>query len=104
MTTKSDLPKSIRIIGKDYKIEPIEDTSLGTSDWGRADHFKQKLSYLVDQTPQQLRDTMLHEVIHAIEYGVKLDLSERDVHALSAGICQVLWDNPEFSKWLMRNH
>ena len=50
-------------------------------------------------------DTVIHEVMHAILYcqgrphGGKTE--ETYVRALATGLTTVLYDNPEFAKWLL---
>lgn len=52
-----------------------------------------------------LKDTVLHEVLHAIrqsqgrEYGGEVE--EDYVRSLATGLTVVLRDNPEFAKWLI---
>ncbi len=52
-------------------------------------------------------DTVLHEVLHAICYTMKIDLEpdveEKVVATLATGLIGVLQDNPEFAKWLIKN-
>jgi hypothetical protein len=49
----------------------------------------------------QLKDTVLHELIHAIDYGTGLGLKERQVHVLAATVLELLWSNPSLSYWLV---
>jgi len=45
------------------------------------------------QSSQQTQSTVLHEMIHALSYHLKLDLEERQVMALEAGLYQCLTEN-----------
>lgn len=45
------------------------------------------------QSPQQTESTILHEMIHALSYHLKLDLEERQVMSLEAGLYQALTEN-----------
>ena len=56
---------------------------------------------LTSQSPQQKRDTLLHEAIHAVDDTMQLDLSEEQVHSLAGGIYALLSDNPKFARWLI---
>lgn len=57
------------------------------------------------QTRESLKDTLLHEVFHAIRYqqgredGGKVE--EDYVRSLATGLIGVLSDNPTFAKWLI---
>jgi len=37
-------------------------------------------------------DTILHEIIHIIDYNLQLKLKERQVHAMANGILEMVWD------------
>lgn len=58
-----------------------------------------------DQSALDLRDTTLHELMHAIrslqgrEYGGRVE--EDYVRSLATGLTVVLRDNPEFARWLI---
>jgi len=49
-------------------------------------------------TDPHARETLLHEVIHVIEFDRHLDLAENDIFQLSKGLAQVLLDNPELTR------
>ena len=57
------------------------------------------------QSRESLKDTLLHEVFHAIRYqqgredGGKVE--EDYVRSLATGLIGVLSDNPTFAKWLI---
>jgi hypothetical protein len=53
--------------------------------WGRA-----------DLNGEARLDTLLHECLHVLDYDMQLDLTERQVHSLAAGIYMILRDNPDF--------
>ena len=92
--------KSIRILGKDYQI--IQDISyLSEQNYlGKARFAQQKILYSGDQGPESLQDTLLHEVIHVVDWTVKSDLKENQVAAITSGLYAVFKDNPEFFEWL----
>jgi hypothetical protein len=51
-----------------------------------------------------LADTFLHEILHVIDYNLQMKLTEEQVHALSAGILQTVWDkrNEQFFRLIFR--
>ena len=49
---------------------------------------------------QQQKDTLLHEVVHAIDDTLALGMTEEQVHALGAGLYQVLSENKQLTRWL----
>lgn len=89
---------SLRILGKDWSVGWVDKT-LGDS---CGECRKQSLELLVstEASPDQQRDTLLHEVIHAIDYTAKLNMSEDQVHALAGLLLAVFRDNPEFAEYL----
>lgn len=88
--------ETIRILGKTYSVSLDEDMS----NYGECNYKKQTITYSPRQHDDQLKDTLLHEIIHAVDHAVHLELSEKQVHALAGGLYAVLKDNPELSKWL----
>ena len=62
----------------------------------------------IGMDPQQRRDTLLHEVMHAIfsETALTMDFKEDDdeekiVRRLSTGLLQVLRENPDFTTLIL---
>lgn len=66
--------------------------------------YQEKSTIFVDATQDidQLRDTTLHEIIHVLDYNLKMELSENQVHRLACGLFQVLRENKDFTKWLSK--
>lgn len=91
--------ESIKIIGKNYSVK--EDPELlHDGKFGFSNSRTQSITYSPGQAHDQVRDTVIHEIIHAIDFGVHLELKEEQVHALAAGLYATLNDNPELTKWL----
>ena len=73
---------------------------------GQWDSAEVSIDIVQGQDPIEERDTVLHEVMHAIlhcqgrEHGG--DGEELYVRALAAGVLMVLRDNPKFVKYLTR--
>nr|DAO05464.1 MAG TPA: Protein of unknown function (DUF3920) [Caudoviricetes sp.] len=57
---------------------------------------------------QQLQQTMMHEIVHAVAHTFNIPLPvpedemERVVDSMATGILMVLKDNPEMVKWLLK--
>ncbi|MCP5099415.1 MAG: hypothetical protein GY943_28000, partial [Chloroflexi bacterium] len=97
------IPKSCKIVGKRWKIKTqakhikIDDgVALGTCDVEQC-----LIKVCTKQDPQQMRDTLLHEVIHSLDETLSLDLTEQQVHALAGGLYGLFKDNPKLTKWLL---
>ena len=53
-----------------------------------------------DASVQMQKETLLHEILHAIEHQSGLDIPEAVISALSVGIFGVMRDNPRLAKAL----
>ena len=89
--------KTIRIIGKRYKMKWIEDFE----DCGQCDVNNQIISIKADMPGDLELDTILHEIAHAIDYGMKLNMTERQVHGIGSGFAQILMDNTKLLNYLI---
>jgi len=94
-------PVCISILGKVYAVEWLdriydeEGEQSGTSS-ARHQIIKVSTSHHLDDQ----RDTLLHEVLHAIDEQLKLDLSETQVALLSTGLFQVFRAAPDFAEFV----
>lgn len=93
--------KKIRIIGKDYTLHPVSGKIYENARFGQVDHWKQEILYSSDAHEQQVRDTVLHECFHAIEYAVQCDLNEEQVSALSSGLYAWMTENKALVRWII---
>jgi hypothetical protein len=88
--------KTLKIIGKRYKLLKDEKAE----DCGLCDCNKQVIT-LKSGMPTTLElDTIIHEIVHAIDYQMSLKMSERQVHGVGAGLAAVLIDNPKLIDYL----
>ncbi len=99
----SSRPASIRIIGKTFEVEWQE----------RIEHEGECVNGLFDSDTQQIQvvgnlplelsqDALLHEVMHAVEFSMGLDLEESVVNRMATGLLAVIKDNPRFVSYLRR--
>lgn len=99
MDLLKSLPKRVKIIGKTYSVSVVEkvddDDSLGEHDM-----TKQQILLRAVQHFESIRDTAFHEVVHAVDEQMSLNMKEAQVHALATGLLQVLRDNPKFVKFI----
>jgi hypothetical protein len=92
----------VRVLGRHYEIkqEALEDKA------GQCDLQAGIVSIVPNSSPFDLRDTVLHEIMHAILYQQgychPYELEESFVRPLSSGIMAVLQDNPKLAKWLIQ--
>jgi len=101
-------PKRVRINGEEFAIRyrrfKVSEKALGVCLYQHS-----RLEIATPQTAVNLRDTVLHEIMHAIlakqgHTGSCFDsdeTEERYISALATGVIGVLQDNPELAAWLI---
>jgi hypothetical protein len=95
MVTKKQTPvPTVRIIGKSYKLLEVE----GLDVFGLCEDDKQQISVRKDMPIESWADTVIHECTHAIDFNLKLGLTERQVHCIGSGLWALLADNPELTQ------
>jgi hypothetical protein len=95
MVTKKQTPvPTVRIIGKSYKLLEVE----GLDVFGLCEDDKQQISVRKDMPIESWADTVIHECIHAVDFNLKLGLTERQVHCIGSGLWALLADNPELTQ------
>ena len=88
-------PKTIKVVGKIYQIVYGEFQNRGL-----CEAVKQKISIDHDLPPDEERDTILHEVFHAIEDAMGIDMADRNIRCLATGMYAVFRDNPDFFRYI----
>lgn len=98
-------PSKIQIFNLTYRIrwEKRED-HLPDDHYGRCSPSVPCLTFWLPQADQLLADTVLHEIIHAINrhYGVNVDESMTDEEIatrISSGLLTVWSQNPRIFRW-----
>ena len=90
------IPKRVKIGAKVFQVKWVEDLR-GADDeklFGRCDRSAGVIELSKQHGPPgELLDTFLHESLHAMNYAVKLDLSEETIHRLSFVLAAFLSDN-----------
>ena len=91
---KMKIPKKIKIGGFDYDI--ILDNLLrkaGNEYPGTHSQWEQKIFISNDQHQQQQEESLIHEIIEAINRGNDLKMEHPTISTLSYALYQVLKDN-----------
>lgn len=89
----------MRILGQSWQIIHTPGW-LMMEDLGQCQALEQQILLRSGIKGQMAADTLLHEVIHAIEAIYALDLKEEQVRLVATGLTQVFQDNPEFYGWI----
>jgi Zn-dependent peptidase ImmA (M78 family) len=92
-----NIPKTIKILGRTFVIEMIDlkkekdNYQLG----GYLLYEDQRIAIDNTKHKEHQESTLLHEIIHAIVFMQAIELKEKDIERLEAGLYQVIKDNPE---------
>ena len=99
------LPAHIKVLGKKFKVKDLtSENDEGFEDCeGYMDYRSQEIAVRTDVGLGYSQDTLLHEVIHAVEESLDLRFTEKQVFQLAAGLLGVLKENKEFTDWLLQN-
>ena len=76
---------SITILGKRWDVVFFEDNDL-SGNMGACNRGKMKISLCRGLNIDQLGDTILHEVIHAVNEELALDLPEQKIAQIATGL------------------
>jgi hypothetical protein len=98
----------VRIIGRTYEIAvvPSDHDILNNDDGanllGRVDHNKQRIAISDEQCLEAMQDTLMHEIVHAVESCMNITVSETAVTRFATGLLAVLRENPKVVEYLLR--
>jgi len=95
MAKKPKKSKPIKILGQYYRVSRRRYPNDGMLHYGNCDHLTGVIGLNRDSRPSQAEQTLLHEIVHVIDSELCLNLSEKQVTQLSAGLYAVLKDNPK---------
>ncbi len=97
---KQLLPHKVRVFGVDLPTNYIKQPVV---DGVKVDGFFLNPEIVIKAClkPDSMRETLLHEVVHAIDEAMQIKLSEKQVTQLARGLFGVLCDSPELKKFLL---
>jgi hypothetical protein len=98
----SSLPpcREVDVFGHRYRISVEE---MSTDEMGRCDTTIQKITIRSDLLPDACKDTLLHEISHAMAFhlGIEDPASEETwVSRSSTGLRTILCANPDLAQWI----
>lgn len=85
------IPDKVKILGYDYSVKLIDLNE--TEKFGTQDMNTLVIRLNKNKHPSQIKSTLLHEIIEAINCHLSLDLNHNQINALEAGLYQALKDN-----------
>ncbi len=92
---------AIRILGRRYTLKLVPKSALEPRLVGAVDHASGEIEICESLAPDMRRETVLHEVLHAIEHIMGLENDERHVIAVSAALWAIAQANPEAMRWML---
>lgn len=93
------IPKSVDVLGREYTIG-MEETLPNML--GYCDYENLSIKIKADQQPDMELDTVLHEILHAIDYSMNTELEERQIYCMTVGILSVLKYNQPLLEYLYK--
>ena len=108
MSLKKQLPSSIKVgsITYDITVSPENERWHNlTGEYGHIDFIGRVIAISIDNSFEQKRDTLVHEIMHAIVKHMRLDEAWKEddedfTKRLSNGLNMVFRDNPDFIRLL----
>ena len=97
------LPNSTYILGKHWAIS-YHKSAMALTNFGECDEGKCHI-YLAEGESdiQSLKETLLHEIFHAMSKSLGMGLEERQVLPLGCAWYAWLRENPEQVAWILRD-
>ena len=99
-TAINSIPLSVRILGKYYRVEAMPEHTMD-GEFGSCNYAYQLIEYNAKLAIDECKDTILHEMVHALDHGMQLGLKEEQVHAIATGFYSLIKDNKEFFEWVI---
>ena len=89
----------LNILGKPYHVQFTKGLIEGDAS-GMCAYKDQLIKLCSDLAQQQLTETLLHEIIHAVDGEMNTKMKESQVRYLAIGLFQVLRDNPRLIRMI----
>lgn len=86
---------TLNILGKTFRIEWLDELDGAV---GETHTHKQLIKMQKGTALETEQETLLHEVIHAVDESLALGLTEQQVHAMACGLFAVFKDNEQTLK------
>jgi len=90
--------KSIKLMGRTWTVSPNRDIAIDDNNKGQ--FWDRKCEILIDPTwvPQAQGEILIHEVLEALNFTLRLEMEHANITRLSNGFFAVLRDNPQLMK------
>ena len=91
-------PTTVDILGRCYTIEYDE----AMADLGECNQDNLKIRIKPSQPLYLETDTVLHEIMHGIEIGMQLNMTERQIYCITSGLMAVFKNNKELLSYISK--
>lgn len=88
-----NIPAAIKILAHTYNIEMAPNMFLESNSMGTCCSNLLKIKIASCTPESQQADTLLHEIIEALNYQLELSLEHNVIASLTAGLLAVIRDN-----------
>jgi hypothetical protein len=95
-------PTNVRVLGKDLIVTQVKPDDTADDDLGTWNDSTLTVYVKPGQLPIEEIDTLIHEVVHGIDYIMDLGLKERQVRLLGTALAGIFQENPEFAAFVTR--
>lgn len=87
-----------KLLGMTWQVKGVSDDNIFAEGYhGLCVPQDCTIYFAACDAPDQQRNTLIHESLHAIERTLMLDFEEEEINALAAGIHELI-QNPEWLK------
>lgn len=91
-----NIPKSVKILYKNYKIERREELHDGAEElYGQIQYLEEKILLREGVSVKQQEATLCHEMLHGLDDTYSIGLKEKQVEKLGNALYMLILDNPE---------
>jgi hypothetical protein len=93
-------PASVRVLGREFAIAYVKGKPLEKDELGEVDLHEYKIAVRDGLAADKEKAVALHEVVHAIDDILELNMTEKQVNGMENGLFAFLRENPRFINWL----
>jgi hypothetical protein len=93
--------EQVRIMGKEYRVEEVPESGLTRTTIGSCNERTLTISVMDSLVDKHKRETVLHEVLHALDVALATNLTEQQITALSSGLYALAQDDPDATRYML---
>lgn len=90
------IPNNFKLFSQQWSIRPGTDKEL-PAELGKCYPDTNEILVSANQTPDSLLHTLAHELLHAIETKMHLEMTERQIDVMALGLMDLFRNNPDMT-------